>query len=189
MSQGKLNGWGFSINDQTWYFGEFINNTISIGLRIHSIWKYWGQFLSGSCHGKGILTRTDAGWVYKGDFTLGVFQGKGTMTWSDGFFYQGEWHHNQPTDQERSIHPSLRDCIQKSVCTSQFTGKSESFGQYLSVGGDGKTYCDSCVKSCQEETLNWRWFVYCAVCSCAKRSDCRSFREEDSPTFKRQKIS
>ena len=59
---------------------------------------YEGSWLSGKCHGFGILTY-NSGATYVGEYVNGFKEGNGSYTWPDGAKYEGEYrvrHCSQP---------------------------------------------------------------------------------------------
>jgi len=213
---GKLCGRGYSV----WkvgerYVGEWEKDQRT-GNGIYT-WPtgdtYEGTFKNGEREGTGIYTWAD-GVIFEGDYKknvkdgMGIYtwpngnkyegelrknqrNGKGTMTWQKtNFTYKGLWTNNEPSNEEASLYPQLRQALQDRFCTSKITGTSRDYGQFLfDCTVCGVSFCQSCYLECHADH-QWvkKWYPG-NYCHCAENYQaCVRRREGEEPPTKRQKL-
>jgi len=220
MKKCKLCSFGIEIylDGSTFYFGNFLDGKLhgkggiiwDGGARYFGDWqdghregfgtyswangdRYEGQFkYDGKKEGKGVFIYAD-GDRFEGFYKNDERDGWGKMIWnSSNFIYEGNFVHNEPQDTEGSLHPQLKEAINKRVCTGTVTGRSLDYGQFF-YECECADYCAVCWNSCPHtahsntEPYKWirRWSdgTYCA---CLDRPSClRS--NNNQPPAKKQK--
>ena len=107
MQGGKLHGQGRIDwpERQTWYEGQFARGYMEgHGRIVGPRYEYVGQFLHGTVHGQGKLTR-GKNWVYEGAFVNDTMQGQGKLN-TGGYVYEGQFQNDKPSGQGRLSAPS-----------------------------------------------------------------------------------
>jgi hypothetical protein len=143
----ELHGWGISLdlNEHIVRLGRFVHGQLVSGEKLHpGFYKYTGDFLDEEFDGRGTFEHLHSGWTYKGHWKDGQKCGKGLITWPNGFSYDGQWENDQPKDNCSAVHPLIRECLDKGVCTSTL---NLHCGQYLVKHSRGY-WCQSCSERC-----------------------------------------
>lgn len=94
-------------------------------------------------------------------------------------------------DKVNSLHPDIRKCIERGVCTGEVTEDSTHYGQFFIVPeGRDFLYCLSCAKQCYPHMLNfWKPIWYpSAHCSCVGKPNCKVKGSSDPLVRKDKKI-
>jgi len=186
--EGRQTGNGVLFwKDGATYEGEFLNGRRhGRGKQVEGPVTHEGEWVEGEMTGTGSSMCSD-GTMYQGDYLKGDWHGKGNITWPDGFNYNGEWENHQPKDDELSVHPSVRDCISRKVCTGEVTGTSLRFPQFLGCCEVcERTFCLVCWQNCHSnlhEPGFRRWFVG-SYCMCEKCN-----LKDVYPPAKKQRLS
>jgi len=187
LKSGKLHGWGVEVASsgtliRMGYFDQQkLNGSGS------SIWddgeRYVGDFDNDIRSGSGVYTWAD-GVTYSGGFKDCRKHGQGLMVWSQlNFQFQGNWEEDQPQD-EKAVHPAVRESINQQICTASVTKDSKRYGQFFyECDLCGEAYCLVCWDTCHqgEGHLKIRAWSGGKHCVCAIRDTCTS-------RIKRQRI-
>jgi len=159
-------GWRIEIKPLCYRVGTFRDSEQIFGVRnTPSENRYEGDFGVG----KGSYINFKDGYKYEGDWGEIDFNGNGIMTWENtGFVYEGQWIEGSPVDQEKCLHPALRDCISRGICTRSVTGKTSDYGQFLHYNRTlSDRVCAACNVSCYVG-LKMEWesagFCHCNTC-------------------------
>jgi len=159
--EGRLNGWGIQFIRSLEKNSIFNKQRYVIG---------FGIWTKGMQNGLGICVTREL--TYFGEFKNGEAHGKGKITYKNGFQYEGEWVQDQPQDPEACLHPKIRECIQKKICTRIATGNSNANGQFLlRCFVCSLEVCEPCAIVCHEHTRTYkRWcddsYEHNCYCNC-----------------------
>lgn len=214
MGKGKLQKGALEIylDGSTFYFGNFVDGKLhgkgviewEGGARYQGDWKdghregfgsyrwcngdmYEGEFKhDGKKEGKGIFTYAD-GDRFEGFYKNDEREGFGKMTWKTASFtFEGLFAHNEPSDPETSLHPSIKGALKRQLCTGTVTGRSLHFGQFFHEYSNAD-YCSACAECCVQQQgdrfkspRRWSDGTYCA---CVDQETCQR-REPVAKKFK-----
>jgi len=135
--------------------------------------KYKGKFKKGIKQGNGAYYWKN-GAIYDGRWKSDLRKGKATMIWPTGFKYSGKWERDEPKDTDSCVHPLIKQCKEKDICTVVITQKTIDYGQFLFICLQcQKGFCSTCKKDCHlvHSSLREEWRT-CSYCSCADSDTC-----------------
>jgi len=199
----KLQGFGIKLSRTGMMFGVFRDGNIEKGTEIRRKHRYIGDFILGHrAHGNGkIIFRNGAsyegewdvdrfhgngvfrypnGGYYTGQFEKGFCQGRGTVTYPDGFEFEDEFVQDNPKDDEKCIHPKVKQRLANDFCTADLS-LSQWFYNCKRCKRD---YCATCWNFCHQHNHEFEKCWDAFPCQC--EDNCTQKCEEH--LAKKQKI-
>jgi len=194
IKEKRLCGWGIRITKS--YDTRIDIGTFNEGFlwgKARKIWEDGSRFegyFDSDRREKGTMSYK-SGIKYDGEWKYGLRHGSGKMTWPNEFQYEGNWLLGQPTDDVESVHPSVRDYMEKKKCVGSITGKFHLVSHFLFACDNClKSYCSTCWDTCHNEIHcnAWRkiWVQEGYYCSCLDEECCKNIY---SPPLKKVKLS
>ena len=125
------NGFGrYEYKKNVWYEGDFTNGIFNgKGTYLYGTGTYWGEYLNGKRHGKGI-EHSDYGWSYEGEFSDDKINGNGIYHYPNGDIVEGNFVNG------KFISGSVKYSSGDKYFGSITNGNREGMGTYIWSDGD-----------------------------------------------------